>query len=118
MTEQVNPVMVAVARESRGLSQQELAKATGIPQSTISKYENGILQVSEADLRTFCKVLDYTPDLFFQREPIHGIGSSFLFHRKRKEVPMVMQRKAQACINILKIQIARLLRSAEIEAES
>jgi Zn-dependent peptidase ImmA (M78 family)/DNA-binding XRE family transcriptional regulator len=114
----INPSMLILARESRGLTQTELAQAVGVTQGKISKYENGMLLVSEDDLAHVAKVLNYTEELFFQKDQVYGLGSSFLFHRQRKDVPMLLQKKIQAEINILRMQVERLLRGAEIRVEN
>jgi Zn-dependent peptidase ImmA (M78 family) len=77
-----------------------------------------MLLVSEEDLEGISKVLNYTKEFLFQRDKVYGLGSSFLFHRQRKAAPMLLQRKIQAEINILRMQTERLLRGAEIETEN
>jgi len=114
----VNPQMLILARESRGMTQSELARAVGVTQGKVSKYENGMLLVSREDLDKIAAVLDYTPDFFFQQDKVYGLGSSFLFHRQRQRVPMMLQRKIQADVNIMRMQVERLLRSAEIKCDN
>src|SRR5262245_4777332 len=97
----INPAMVELARESRGMSQKELAKAINVTQGKISKYEHGMLPVSADDLEAIAEVTDYTVDFFFQKVQIYGLGSSFVFNRKRKNVPMHVHRKVQAVVNVL-----------------
>jgi len=108
--------MLILARESRSMSQAELARAISVTQGKISKYENGMLIISEEDIDRLYKTLNYTPEFFFQTDKVYGLGSSFLFHRKRKNVPMMLQKKIQAAINILRMQVERLLRGAEFES--
>jgi len=115
MERTVNPAMLILARESRGLNQKELAKEIGVTQGKISKYENGIAQVSEEDLRSIARVLRYTEELFFLREDVHGLGTSFLFHRQRQRVPVRIQKRIEASINVLVRQVQRLLRSADLD---
>src|SRR5437867_3593751 len=110
--------MLILARESQGMNQQELAQAISVTQGKISKYENGMLQVSDDDLERLAKVLGFTPDFFFQTDKVYGLGSSFLFHRQRKSVPIGLQRKIQARINILRMQVELLLRGVEIQSEN
>jgi Zn-dependent peptidase ImmA (M78 family)/transcriptional regulator with XRE-family HTH domain len=113
----VNPDMLVLARESCGLNQTELAEAVSVTQGKISKSENGMLLVSPEDLQKITKVLNYTEEFFYQQDKVYGLGSSFLFHRQHKDVPMLLQKKIQACINILRMQVDRLLRGVEIESE-
>ena len=47
-------------RVAADLSQQRLAKALGVRQSTISKYESGERQVGFIELRRICGVLGLT----------------------------------------------------------
>ncbi|HEY7309557.1 MAG TPA: XRE family transcriptional regulator [Gemmataceae bacterium] len=117
MSHAINPEMLVLARESRGMSQKDLAETISVSQAKISKYENGLFTVSEDDLEAIAKVLGYTQEFFFQRDRVYGLGSSFLFHRQRVQVPMHVQRKVQAEINILRMQVERLLRGVEIDAE-
>jgi Zn-dependent peptidase ImmA (M78 family)/DNA-binding XRE family transcriptional regulator len=114
----LNPTMLILARESRGLTQTDLAQAIEATQGKISKYENGMLLVSDEDLEKIATILNYTREFFFQKDQVYGLGSAFLFHRQRKEVPMLLQRKIQAEINILRMQVERLLRGAAIETEA
>ena len=44
MTGAVNPEMITVARESRGMNQEQLAKAMEVSQSKLSKYETECLR--------------------------------------------------------------------------
>jgi Zn-dependent peptidase ImmA (M78 family)/transcriptional regulator with XRE-family HTH domain len=112
---QVNTQMLILAREARGLTQSELAKAVGVTQAKISKYENGMLLVSDDDLAGMAKTLNYSEELFFQSDKVYGLGSSILFHRQRRCVPIFIQRKLQANVNIMRMQIERLLRGAEVK---
>ncbi len=100
------------------MTQTEMAEAISVTQGKISKYENGMLQVAEEDLKKISKLLNYTPELFYQQDKVYGLGSSFLFHRQRKDVPVLVQRQVQAEVNILRIQVDRLLRAAEVEVEN
>ena len=49
-----------------------------------------------------------------QADQVYGLGSSFIFHRKRKNVPVIIQKKIQAQVNILRMRVDRLLRSVDI----
>lgn len=110
--------MLILAREARGLTQSELAKAIGVTQAKISKYENGMMPVLQDDLAEIAKALNYSEELFFQTDKVYGLGSSVLFHRQRRSVPIFIQRKFQAHINIMRMQVDRLLRAAEINTTS
>ncbi|MCL2862406.1 MAG: helix-turn-helix transcriptional regulator [Firmicutes bacterium] len=49
-------------REERGVSQEQLAKAIGIRQQTISQYENGITQPDIQTIKKLCDFFDVTSD--------------------------------------------------------
>ena len=107
--------MLALAREAAGVTQAELAKATGISQGKLSKYENGLLNMATEDVVALSERLGYTADFFYQSDRIYGLGSSSLFHRQRQSAPILVQRQIQARINILRMQVDRILRGVELE---
>lgn len=106
--------MLTLARESRGRTQRELAEALGISQGQLSKIEAGVLMPSTAVLRKCATVLSY-PELFFvQGDAVYGPGTSEFFHRKRRAVSSRVLGKIHAAINIRRMNVARLLRSADL----
>lgn len=123
MNKTFNPAMMALARESEGLTQTELAKRISalqggkVTQGTISKIESGSLPPSEDQINGIALALDFPRAFFFQLEPVFGYGSSCYYHRKRQDIPVTTMRKALADINILRIQLTQLLRGAEIDSE-
>lgn len=117
MNKTVNPEMLTLARESRGTTQGELAKAVGVSQSNISKYESGMLVISETELALIAKELGYPESFFYQTEGIRSVGSSCFYHRKRQTMPVRELRVIQAKVNIVRMQMARLLKGAEIKSE-
>lgn len=48
---------IKLARVSKGLTQEQLAKRLGIKQSTLSQWEKNIDRVSFGDVRRLCKIL-------------------------------------------------------------
>jgi Zn-dependent peptidase ImmA (M78 family)/transcriptional regulator with XRE-family HTH domain len=118
MTRQFNPEMLTLARESRGMTQSELASIVGVTQGKISKYELGFLNISAEDLVKIARVLDYPQEFFSQADKVYGLGSSAIFNRQRQGVPVAQQKQIQAQVNILRMRIDRLLRGAEIVCEN
>jgi len=114
---QVNPEMLVLARESRGLTQAELAQKTGIGQSLLSKYEHGMLEVSDQVLTEIATALNYPESLFSCSEPIRGLGSSCMHYRKRQSLPVRDLKEIQANANLAGIRFRRLLLSVEIQAQ-
>src|SRR5260370_23268875 len=117
MSQLVSPDMLILARESRGLMQTELAEATGVSQGNISKYESGLLNVSDEHLAHIAEVLDYPTTLFHLSERRYGFGSSCTYHRKRQTMPVPELRMLLARLNIRRIQVARLLNSPDTESQ-
>ena len=116
-TKRVNSEMLTFAHEAAGLTQTELAAAAGMSQGKLSKYENGLLAVSHEDAEALARAVNCEAELLYQTDRIYGLGSSSLFHRQRQSVPVTIQHQIQARINILRIQVDRLLRGVEIESE-
>jgi Zn-dependent peptidase ImmA (M78 family)/transcriptional regulator with XRE-family HTH domain len=110
--------MIILARESRGLTQTELAESLATTQAYVSKYESGFLRVPEEVLGKLCETLDYPRSFFLQTDSVCGFGSSCFYHRKRQGIPMSDLRRLQAKVNILRIQLTKLLRGAAIDAKA
>ena len=114
-TRQCNPAMVALAREARGWTQKQLADAIGVSQATVCKYELGSVEPGHGELDLIAHALQFSPALFSQPDQVYALGSSLIFHRKRVRIPMKVQRRVQAEINLRHMQTVRLLRSVEHE---
>jgi Zn-dependent peptidase ImmA (M78 family)/DNA-binding XRE family transcriptional regulator len=106
-----NSEMLILAREARGLSQEELAAQLGIKQGTLSKIENGYLDVSEY-LDKICDTLNF-PQLFFLIEG-RRFEVNTHYYRKKISVPKKELSQAKAVINILKFNIEKLLLSVDL----
>jgi len=110
-----NPDMLIIARESRGITQSELASVLNISQGKISKVENGLLSASEEMVKSFSVALDYPEDFFFFPDQVYGVGVGLVFHRKRQSLTNKFINKLHADMNIRRIHIERLLRSVTIQ---
>ena len=77
----VNPDMIVVARESRELTQGALAGKLSITQATLSKYETGMLTVSDDHLSALARVLDYPDEFFSQEDQVRWVGSGCMYNR-------------------------------------
>lgn len=113
----VNPKMIELARESRGLSQTELATILEIPQSSLSRIEAGLLAASDQLLDAMAKKLDYLREFFLQDEKLHGAGTSALHYvyRRRQGIATRTLKRIEAEVNIMRIQIKKLLERARIK---
>lgn len=115
---QFNPEMLILARESRGLTQKELAANISIQQGTVSKIEAG-LQIPSGDvIDRMAEALDYSRELFFLTERVYGFNSAVFFHRKRQSLPDKVLRKLHSFMNLARFRVSRLLRASEISSSA
>ncbi|MCH8014666.1 MAG: ImmA/IrrE family metallo-endopeptidase, partial [Candidatus Dadabacteria bacterium] len=78
---------------------------------TVSKYEVGILPISDDDLIRLSTVLDYPPHFFSLRVSIEGPSISESFHRKRQSISALILHQVYALAEIRRIEIQKLLKS-------
>lgn len=112
-----NPAMLTLLRESRGLTISALKEESGIPQSTISKMENGASPIPGDRLEVLAKTLRYPVEVFSWTDRVYGFGSTSFFHRKQQSLSQRLLRKIQAKINLSRMQLTRLTRAVDVEAE-
>jgi Zn-dependent peptidase ImmA (M78 family)/DNA-binding XRE family transcriptional regulator len=111
--EHFNPIMVTLAREARGITQQELAERLNTQKAFISKIEHGDLGVSETLLESISKATSYPINFFYQPGTILPMNLSY---RKRKKVPAKVITPIEAKINIVRNNIQFLTRSLNKQA--
>ena len=110
----INPKFWTLARESRGMTQKDLAMALDINQGWLSRAESGLREISPLLLEKAAKILNYPIDFFYQEDPLYGLGTTNLFNRKRQSVPVKTIHRIQAQLNIKRLQVQRLLQSVDI----
>lgn len=115
MSERVNPELVTLAREAKGLTQGELADKIGVSQSKVSKYEGDCLEVSADDLRKLVEALGRPEKFFFQTFDRNATGTSCIYHRKRQSLSVADARRIYAIMELTRLEVARLLRGIEID---
>lgn len=108
----INPKMLTLAREARGLSQSELADKLSISQSNLSKMEQEFIAVNQDVFKTIQKTLKYPEGFFFQEGEILPPA----FYRKRDKVAFKTLLEIEANINIYRFNIEQLFSSIKIEA--
>lgn len=111
----VNPEAIVVAREMMGFTQSELARISGLSQSKISRFEDGMSAPIDEDLLVLASYLRVTPKFFQEDDVRRSVFNSF--YRKRKSVSQktLMQFNARVCFR--QVQIDRLLRKSEFDSE-
>lgn len=111
MSKTPNYKMIIVARQSRGLTQNELSNLTGIPQSSISRIELGNLKITDEYLEVLSKFLDYPKDFFYRDIQVYPSGSHY---RKRIIIPQKVIDKVEAIMNLYVADIQELLKAVEL----
>ena len=112
--EHFNPEMLVLARQSRGITQRELANMMSVSPAWLSMIEGGIKELPDERLSEIAQLLGYPPQFFTSNKRVYGPGISELFHRKRHNVPMKILDKHQANIEIRRMNIADLLEGVDI----
>ena len=109
----MNPEMIQLAREARGLDQKALSARLGVTQGYVSQLESGWRTPSDAVLQQLAAVLEYPADLFRQKDRVYGLP---LWHRKKDRASAAALARAHADLNLSVMHLARLLRAAEFDA--
>lgn len=110
-----NPKMLLLARESRAVTQSDLADRASTTQSMISKIENSLEKPDSELVASLARALGYPPSFFFQDERVHGLPVSF--YRKRKQMSRRLLAEIEAQVSIRALHVRRLLKSAELVSD-
>lgn len=113
MNESVNPAMLTLAREIRGLTQKELAQASALSQGKISRYEGGSRTVTNSDLSNLARALRFPETFFYQAGTRRGNEPTELFHRKRRKVAVKDLRQIDGLVNLHRLGSTQLLEAFE-----
>jgi len=112
----VNPEMITLARESRGYTQNELAKRLRVTQGLLSKVESGLKPATPELIGKLAEALDYPERFFTLQDRVYGLGLGTLYHRKRQSLSSTTLAKVHSQINIIRIHLSRLLAAVELPA--
>lgn len=115
MAKPYNGEMLALARETRRVSQQELSRLDGrVLQARVSKIENGRIQPDDALAERFASILKYRTTFFYhsgyRRMP------PVSFHRKRQKLGARDLDAIHGQSEIYRINLSKLLEAIELEA--
>jgi Zn-dependent peptidase ImmA (M78 family)/DNA-binding XRE family transcriptional regulator len=108
----VNPAMLRLAREARGMTQKELADLLEVEQGTLSKFETGYQVPSDHLLSQIASYLRF-PLAFFSN-PKQSFSSPTIYYRKLKQIPKRDLYKAEAYMDLCRFGLEELLRSVDI----
>jgi Zn-dependent peptidase ImmA (M78 family)/transcriptional regulator with XRE-family HTH domain len=111
------PRMLVLARESRAMTQGQLAKAMQalegadgrVSQGYVSRAEAGRLTVNGERLGLYARALDYPAQLLCLHEHEVGAGPGLVHHRKKQAISAADLRRIHALLNLTRIQIRSLL---------
>jgi Zn-dependent peptidase ImmA (M78 family)/transcriptional regulator with XRE-family HTH domain len=108
----INPEMIRLARLAEGWTQSQVADVLGIKQPTYSKIEHGLVALSDEHLAQLSITLNYPEAFFRQSDRIWGTASPH--HRRRKSVTPTRLQEIEALLNVVRLQVRRLLGSVEV----
>jgi len=108
----INHIMIVLARESRGITQAQLAKLANVSQGKISKIEHGLQNASMEIISKLENVLNYPKEFFYESGQI--FPPKAFCTRKRSSLSQKHHYKITALLNIYRMHIQKLLRSAEL----
>lgn len=109
----INYRNLLLARESRGITQKQMAEGIiGLHQGNLSKMEKGLLPVQEEILKQIAEYLDYPISFFYKESPKRGLNT--FFYRKRVTISSKEITKLEAKFDLARIAIDELLSSVDI----
>jgi Zn-dependent peptidase ImmA (M78 family)/transcriptional regulator with XRE-family HTH domain len=110
-----NGDMLRLARQRRGFQQTDAARALGIDQSMLSRFENGLVDVREDLISKAAKVYDLPEAFFQQRDPVYGAPVSVHpMWRRKADVSTRALDSVIAELNLRVMHLRRLCEGAEI----
>jgi len=110
MTQTINPNMILLARESRGLTQTDLAERLNSYKGNISRLEHGDTAADEETLVALSEATNYPPHFFLQKGEILPVNLSY---RKRKNVPAKLITPIEAQMNIIRRHVQTIIPAME-----
>lgn len=114
-----NGELLRLARQYRGFPQRDFARAARQEPSTISRYENRIIEPPWDFVSDAAELLDFPEEFFDQPDHVYGLPLSV--HPMWRKKAAVSQRdidRALAGLNIRMMHLRRLLRAIEFEPVS
>lgn len=110
-----NPDMLRIARDRMGVTQDDLAASAGVTQALISKLEHGFIHEPSTDVsERLAHALNVPPAFFY--EAGRAVGFPHFHQKELLKLTAKPLARVNAILNIQRQQIAKLLRSYEIEA--
>lgn len=126
MPEFAHPRLVALVREAKGLTQEQLGAAVGdlpgvgggLSQGFISKVESGLLPLTGDNLAHVAAVLDCPVALLTDDTPVQGLEVTCLHHRRRHtRLSAAAKRRIEAVTHLTRVSVEGLLAGIELVPE-
>lgn len=112
-----NRKMITLARESRGLTQDQLSKKlNNVSQVDLSNYETGRVELNEDVVFQIASTLNF-PIQFFKKESLVISRISKFYYRKRNTFPAKLTTPLEATIAIVRRIYAEFLQTVEIDVK-
>lgn len=112
MNSEVNPDRIILARETRGLTQQNLADKLHLPRANVSRLENGDTHVQRDTLSAISAATHYPMQFFTQQGKAIPVN---LAYRKREKVHLKLLTPISAKMNIIRSHIQFVTRALDKE---
>ncbi|MCC6682503.1 MAG: ImmA/IrrE family metallo-endopeptidase [Phycisphaeraceae bacterium] len=112
--------MLAMARDLKEMTQEQLATKAGLSQGFISQVQAGEKDVSDDAARRIAESLELPLSFFYQDEEYTGFGISgisMVYYRKRSKTLKSHLKRLQAEVNARRIHAKRLLRDVNIKTK-
>lgn len=123
---QAKPEMLMLVRESRGMTQTEVAERMAklsavsgitVSQGYVSRAEKGRLLVSSERLDLYAQALECVPSLLCLDPQVADMGIGLIHHRKKAALSAPALRRIHAQLALTRLHVQNLLRAAEIPAD-
>lgn len=103
--------MIALARDVRGMTQQDLAEKIRMSHTSVSKMENGEINVSEEAAKAISNATNFPVSFFSQQYEVYPEP---LAYRKREKVAQKLLLSIHGTINLIKFNIQHLIKELDI----
>lgn len=114
-----HPRLVALVRDAKGWSQQQLADQAGLSQGYVSKVESGLLDLAGDNLAVVAKALVCPETLLTDDTPIQGLEVTCLHHRRRhSKMTAATKRRIESVTHLTRITVEGLLSGIELIPEA
>jgi Zn-dependent peptidase ImmA (M78 family)/transcriptional regulator with XRE-family HTH domain len=109
----LNVEILKLARESRLITQEELAIGIGIEQGTLSKIEKDILPAEPNIVESISKILSYPTEFFYQEKKVITVEGHY---RRKLSIPVKKMKQYIAQMTIAEWHFTSMLDEIELPA--